>query len=165
MTSRRTANRVWNLRVNILAASPLIHGHVRERLLRSGGVNPNGTSIRPGVYFASDLVTFGSGGLVERHVTFENREHVSIGSRVYIGPECYIGTSSHEVAGPQQRAGAYKGAGVKIEDGCWIGARAVVLPGITISRGCVIAAGSVVTRTTEPNGLYAGVPATRKKDL
>jgi acetyltransferase-like isoleucine patch superfamily enzyme len=41
----------------------------------------------------------------------------------------------------------------------------VVLPGVEIGAGCVIAAGSVVVKNTEPDGLYAGVPATRKKEL
>jgi maltose O-acetyltransferase len=40
-----------------------------------------------------------------------------------------------------------------------------VLDGVTIGAGCVIAAGAVVTRDCEPDGLYAGVPAVRKRDL
>ncbi|WP_408003863.1 LbetaH domain-containing protein [Puerhibacterium puerhi] len=39
------------------------------------------------------------------------------------------------------------------------------MPGVTIGRGCIIAAGSVVTSDCQPDGLYAGVPAARKKDL
>ncbi len=42
---------------------------------------------------------------------------------------------------------------------------AIIMPGVTIAEGCVVAAGAVVTRSTEPNGLYAGNPAVRKKDL
>ena len=43
--------------------------------------------------------------------------------------------------------------------------RAIILPGVTIAEGCVIAAGAVVNKSTEPDGLYAGVPARRVKDL
>jgi maltose O-acetyltransferase len=57
------------------------------------------------------------------------------------------------------------GIPVTIEDGCWIGANATVLPGVRIAGGTVIAAGAVVTRDCEPNSLYAGVPATRIKAL
>ncbi|MGE9905782.1 DapH/DapD/GlmU-related protein [Streptococcus alactolyticus] len=39
-------------------------------------------------------------------------------------------------------------------DGCWIGADVIILPGVTIGRGCVIVAGSVVIKDVEPNSLY-----------
>ena len=50
-------------------------------------------------------------------------------------------------------------------DGCWICAGCTILPGVTIGEGCVIAAGSVVNKDCAPDGLYAGVPAKRIKDL
>ena len=46
-------------------------------------------------------------------------------------------------------------------DGCWIGARAVILPGVTIGEGTIIGAGSVVTKDCEPGAVYVGVPARR----
>jgi maltose O-acetyltransferase len=54
---------------------------------------------------------------------------------------------------------------VIIERGCWIGMGATILPGITIAEGCVIAADCTVTKSTAPNGLYAGTPARRIKNL
>ncbi|WP_447643573.1 acyltransferase [Nocardioides zeae] len=54
---------------------------------------------------------------------------------------------------------------MEIGNGAWIGARALILPGVSVSEGCVIAAGAVVNRNTEPHGLYAGVPARRIRDL
>jgi acetyltransferase-like isoleucine patch superfamily enzyme len=48
---------------------------------------------------------------------------------------------------------------VAIEDHVWIGARAIVLPGITLGRGAVVAAGSVVTKNVAPMTIVAGVPA------
>jgi acetyltransferase-like isoleucine patch superfamily enzyme len=50
-------------------------------------------------------------------------------------------------------------------DGAWLGAGTIVLPGVTVAAGGVVAAGSVVTADTEPNALYAGVPAVKKKAL
>ena len=64
-----------------------------------------------------------------------------------------------------QRAGKHIYHDIVVEDGAWIGASCTILPNVTIANGCVIAAGSVVTKSTEPNGLYAGVPAKRIKDL
>lgn len=46
-----------------------------------------------------------------------------------------------------------------IEDDCWIGMNVCLMPGVRIRRGCVIGAGAIVTRTTEPYCIYAGVPA------
>ncbi|MFW6776060.1 acyltransferase [Nocardioides sp. CPCC 205120] len=162
---QRSANRAWNLLVNGLAASPHLTEERRRRLYRRGGIDLTRGSIRPGCWFFSSSVTFGSGGMVNTGCVFENREQVTVGDGVYFGPQVLVGTSTHQVGGPEQRAGDYAGAPVVIEDGCWIGARATILPGVTIARGCVIAAGAVVTTSTEPDGLYAGVPAVRKGDL
>jgi len=49
--------------------------------------------------------------------------------------------------------------GIRIEDDVWIGAVVIVLDGVTIKKGCVIAAGSVVSKTTEDYGIYMGTPA------
>ena len=48
---------------------------------------------------------------------------------------------------------------VTIEDDVWIGANAVILPGVTIGTHCVVAAGAVVTKDVPPHSLVAGVPA------
>lgn len=49
--------------------------------------------------------------------------------------------------------------GVIIEDDVWIGTRAIVLHGVTIGRGAVVAAGSVVTKSVPPYAIVGGVPA------
>lgn len=53
---------------------------------------------------------------------------------------------------------------IVIESNVWIGAKATVLLGTTIRSGCVIGAHSLVNKDTDPDGIYAGVPAVRKKD-
>ena len=45
------------------------------------------------------------------------------------------------------------------EDDVWVGANAVILPGVTIGEHCVVAAGAVVTKDVPPHSLVAGVPA------
>lgn len=50
-----------------------------------------------------------------------------------------------------------------IEDDVWIGAVVKVLDGVTIAQGCVIGANSVVTKSTEPYGIYVGIPARKIK--
>ncbi|CAN5330616.1 N/A [soil metagenome] len=90
---------------------------------------------------------------------------ITIGSNVYLGMAVLITTSTHELGPPLRRAGELVVEPVNIEDGVWIGANVTILPGVTIGRGAVVAAGAVVANDLEPNGLYAGVPAVRKREL
>lgn len=54
---------------------------------------------------------------------------------------------------------------VTIEDDVWVGANAVILPGVTIGEHCVVAAGAVVTKDVPPHSLVAGVPAKVIKNI
>ncbi|QYR20593.1 acyltransferase [Paenibacillus sp. sptzw28] len=74
-------------------------------------------------------------------------------------------TSSHDPGTKHKRAGKNNGKPIIIGDGSWIGARSIILQGVTVGEGCIIAAGSLVNKDCEPNGLYAGIPAKRIKDL
>ena len=96
---------------------------------------------------------------------FDTRDRISVGARVAFGMEVMVCTSTHEPGDQQRRAGPYTTAPVTIGDGSWIGARALILPGVTVGEGCVVAAGAVVREDCEPGGLYAGVPARRVRDL
>jgi acetyltransferase-like isoleucine patch superfamily enzyme len=60
---------------------------------------------------------------------------------------------------------SHQAAAVVIEDYAWIGARAVILAGVTVGQGAVVAAGAVVTRDVAPHTLVAGVPARLVKPL
>lgn len=82
---------------------------------------------------------------------------LTIGSRVLIAAHVTITTREHPLALP--RWSITNDRPVTIEDDVWIGAGAVVLPGVTIGRGAVVAAGAVVTSSVEPFSLVAGVPA------
>lgn len=116
-------------------------------------------------------VTIGD-SFINYNVTFyvasprESKAKIVIGNKVFIAPDVFITTVTHEIMGPEQRASSkthFKP--VTIDDGCWIGARAVILPGVHIGSGCVIGAGAVVAKDCDPNGVYVGVPARRIRDL
>ena len=79
--------------------------------------------------------------------------------------QAMILTSGHALGGSDCRAGDLKPSPVVIGDGCWIGARAMILPGVNIGAGTIIASGSVVTSSCDPNSLYAGSPARKVKVL
>jgi len=106
----------------------------------------------------------GAGSFINDSV-FIDRGPVTLGRNVYVGPRAVIITAEHPVGGPELRAAEGAPVPVRVGDGTWIGANATILPGVTIGSGCVIAAGAVVTRDCDPNGLYAGIPARRVKDL
>lgn len=57
------------------------------------------------------------------------------------------------------------GKAIHIEDDCWIGANAVILPGVTIGRGSTIGAGAIVSRDVPPYSIAVGIPARVVKKL
>ena len=73
------------------------------------------------------------------------------------------GTTINDI--PYVRDVLTKQGTITIGDNSWIGANVTVLPGVTIGHHCIIGAGSVVTKDTEPFAIYAGVPAKKMKDL
>lgn len=92
---------------------------------------------------------------------------IEIGSNVDIGPEVMIMTGTHEIdVRGSHVAGRGRAGSVSIGDGCWIGARSSVLPGVVLAEKTVVAAGAVVIKTvSQPFQLVAGVPAVAKKNL
>ena len=90
---------------------------------------------------------------------------ISIGNHVAIGHHTVLITTGHVIGTAMHRCGTVRCAPVVIEDGCWLGAGVTVLPGVTIHRGSVVAAGAVVTSDVPPNTLVGGVPARRIRDL
>nr|WP_254900684.1 DapH/DapD/GlmU-related protein [Rhodococcus sp. 1168] len=74
-------------------------------------------------------------------------------------------TGTHEIGPRSRRAGKSVAAPIVVEDGCWIGAGAILMPGVVVGSGCVIGAGSLVTSDCRPGFLYVGSPAVAKRDL
>ncbi len=74
-------------------------------------------------------------------------------------------TTTHKMGTSERRAKEVIEKSIVIGSGTWIGARATIIPGVYVGNGCVIAAGAIVSKDCEPNGLYAGVPARRIKNL
>lgn len=81
---------------------------------------------------------------------------IRIGNYVDIAPEVNIWTLEHD---PHDVGHDTRGGEVTIEDYVWIANRAIVLPGVTLGRGAIVAAGAVVTASVAPMTIVAGVPA------
>ena len=98
----------------------------------------------------------GANTRVNRDCCLDARGTIEIGDNVSISPEVMILTTDHRYDSDDF---ALQSRPVVIEDNVWIGARALILPGTTIGRGAVIAAGAVVSRDVSPMTVVAGVPA------
>ena len=87
---------------------------------------------------------------------------VTIGDRVLVGHRTQILSLNHVVppAGERIFDSGHEGKPVSIGSDVWIGANSLILPGVSIGDGAVVAAGAVVTRNVPRNAVVAGVPAT-----
>jgi len=149
-------------------------GHVPSRRLRRlvlrgwlGGLG-EGASVLLGCRFLNGRKVFlGARTVINPGCLIDGRHFpVRIGADVSIGPEASLLTLGHD---PQSPLFADRGGAVTIGDRAWIAYRAVILPGVTVGEGAVIAAGSVVTRDVAPFTIVAGNPAEvvgeRNRDL
>ena len=98
----------------------------------------------------------GSGSVINQKCRLDNRGGIEIGNNVSITSEVCILTADHDMQSPH-----FEGrlAPVRIEDFVFIGTRAMILRGVTLGRGAVVAAGAVVTKDVAPLTVVAGSPA------
>lgn len=76
-----------------------------------------------------------------------------------MGPNVHIYTAGHETSVLSRIKFVEFGHAIKIEDDCWIGGNVIILPGVTIGRGCTVGAGAVVTKSLAPYSVALGAPA------
>jgi acetyltransferase-like isoleucine patch superfamily enzyme len=140
----RLLSRVDHYRADMLLARCTSVGHgVRLRM--------------PVVIYHPERLTIGDRVDIGEFVILRARAGLTIGSRVLIAAHVAITTVNHPIAPP--RNGRNEGAPVHIEDDVWIGANALILPGVTIGRGAIVGGGAVVSKDVEPFTIVAGVPA------
>lgn len=158
-------SRRWAFGVNTVAASPLVTEATRHAILRRSGLELGDVRILPRCHFHSADIRMDDGAILNHGVHIENVGRVEIGAATGLGIFTTVLTSNHELGSSRARLGAWFIEPVTIGAGCWIGARVLILPGVTIGDGCVVAAGALIRQDCAPNGVYAGVPARRVKDL
>ncbi len=126
------------------------------------------TSVQMGCRFLNGRkVHLGNRNVINFGCLFDGRHyHIRTGADVSIGPEATLLTLGHD---PQSLEFSDKGGDIIIDDRVWIAYRAIILPGITIGKGAVVGAGSVVTKDVEAYTIVAGNPARfikkRSRDL
>jgi maltose O-acetyltransferase len=131
---------------------------VVQQIFRKCGRNVN---IRPRVYFGSGRnISIGDDSMLGQNSIIGSTAAVVIGNDVMMGPGVLIYTSNHGMEpGIPMRRQPLQCAPVCVGNDVWIGARCILLPGITIGDGAVLAAGAVVTSDVPANAVVGGVPA------
>ena len=138
----------------------------RRIIVRAMGIEIDRTvTLRQRSFFGSSKLHFAHLAYMNVGCFIDGSDHVYVGERTHLAPGVTVLTSTHEIGPPDHRAGAQQTAPVHIGNGCWVGAKATILPGVTVADGCIIASGALVTKDTEQNGVYAGLPAVRIRDL
>ncbi|MCT0009547.1 acyltransferase [Weissella confusa] len=162
-------NKTYKILVNTLAPSILANGGLRKKILKLSGFKiGSGSRINSGFHFDSNNVWIGNNVVINHFFNFFDAgkgAKLTIEDNVFIGPNCHISAMSHEIGDENQRAGRTYIKDVVIGHGAWIGADVKILPGVTVGKGCIIGAGSVLTKSTEDNSLYVGVPARKVKNI
>lgn len=106
-------------------------------------------------------IAIGDHCVIDRDCVLDGRGDISIGNNVNISPEVMILTAYHD-PDAEDFAGVEKP--VVIEDYAWIATRALVLPGVKVGYGAVVAAGAVVTKDVPPRAIVGGNPARMIRD-
>ena len=108
--------------------------------------------------FGGKHVHFGKNVYANFNLTLVDDTHIYVGDYTMFGPNVTIATAGHPIL-PELREKVYQyNSSVTIGKNCWIGAGAIILPGITIGDNVVIGAGSVVTKDIPSNVVAVGNP-------
>jgi maltose O-acetyltransferase len=163
-TGARRANAwrrdVWaDLRLRLLAEVGRVPSHRVRNLWyrRSGMTLPETSSIHwRAEFYAPERIVVGEHVIIGDSAFLDGRSGLSIGDNVNLGSHVSIYTREHDVNSPTF---AETGAPVVIGDRAWVSSHSIVLPGVTIGEGAVVAAGAVVTKDVEPYTIVGGNPA------
>ena len=105
-------------------------------------------------------IELGAEVFLGRGVELDIAYGLSVGKQTLIAPGCFITDHSHKcAAGASIASQGCEGAPVRIGSDVWLGAKSVVLAGVTIGDGAIVAAGAVVNRDVASMSIVAGVPA------
>lgn len=141
---------------------------LRDKLLREMFAEiGDGCYIEPPLRsnFGGKHCHFGRNVYVNFNLTLVDDTHIFVGDNTMIGPNVTIATAGHPILPELRRLGYQYNAPVHIGKNCWIGAGAIILPGVSIGDGSVIGAGSVVTKDVPENVVAVGNPCRVMREI
>ena len=103
-------------------------------------------------------VHFGDSVYANTNLTLVDDGHIYIGSKVMFGPNVIIATANHPIETSLRDRGLQYNKDVHIGENSWIGAGAIIVPGVTIGKNTIIGAGAVVTKDIPDNVVAVGNP-------
>lgn len=136
-----------------------------------GGISVgSNTHVKSDCYFEGNYICIGNDVFINHKCSFysynDKSSNISIGNNVTVAMGVTFCTHTHRIGYSNRRAEiGTVSRPITVGEGTWIGANALILPGINIGKGSIIAAGAVVTENCKDNCLYAGVPAKKIKEL
>ena len=114
------------------------------------------SSVHGGCFVTGNNIVIGNNTVVNRFCYIDGRGPLYIGNNVNVSHYTIIHTLTHITNSPYFHAVAKP---VALMDHCWIGVRAIILPGVTIGEGAVVAAGAVVVKDVPAYAIVGGNPA------
>ena len=156
-------NRIFSIFVDLQIFLLKIIGNfpshvIRKIAFRMAGVKiGRGSTFHVGAkFFYPKNIKIGERTIIGYGIFIDGRDQVSIGSHTDIASEVMIYNSEHDLSDPDFTA---THAPVGIGDYCFIGPRAIIMPGVTIGNGAVVAGGAVVTKDVPEMAIVGGVTA------
>jgi len=142
----------------ILASRVMLSASVRSAILRLFGAKIGKQMyMKPGVRVKFPwYLTVGDYCWIGEDVWIDNLAPVSIGSHVCVSQGAYLCTGNHDWSKPNLKLFTRP---ITLERGCWVGARTLVGPGVTVKEGAILTAGGVATKDLQAFGIYSGNPA------
>jgi acetyltransferase-like isoleucine patch superfamily enzyme len=151
---------MWgDLRLRLLTEAGRLPSHkLRNAIYRKSGLTLGRTSSIHwrAEFYALEGIVIGEHCVIGDSCFLDGRSGLTFGQNVNVGSHVSIYTRQHDVDSPSF---AEVGAPVQVGDYAWISSHAVVLPGVSIGAGAVVAAGAVVTKDVEAYTLVGGNPA------
>ncbi len=108
--------------------------------------------------FGGGHVHFGKNIYANFNLTLVDDTHIYVGDYTMFGPNVTVATAGHPILPELREKGYQYNAPVHIGRNCWIGAGAVILPGVTLGDNVVVGAGSIVTKDLPSNVVAVGNP-------
>lgn len=136
----------------------------KRRMMNAIGHNLGEGTKLVGPVFCTGILQTGRDCWIGRNLTIHGNGQVILGNNCDVGPDVMFLTGGHLPGGPHRRAGLGITEDIHVEDSCWIGARATLLPGFRMGAGSILAACGCGVREISPNTLAGGVPAKRIRD-